>query len=56
MNECPPLSFRSVALMFLIGSMLMSLTTLTFMIGGNFEKICQTFLDLTIFKDVRDQY
>ncbi|XP_052706079.1 prominin-1-A-like [Crassostrea angulata] len=48
------LMMMSVALMFLIGSMLMFLTTLTFMIGGNFEKICQTFLDLTIFKDFID--
>ncbi|XP_062603999.1 prominin-1-A-like [Saccostrea cucullata] len=44
----------TVAIMFMIGAILMFLTTFTFMIGANFEKICQTFLDLTIFKDFID--
>jgi len=38
--------------MFIIGGLLMLLTTVTFMIGGNFEKICQSFVDLSIFSDV----
>ncbi|XP_048748079.2 prominin-1-A-like [Ostrea edulis] len=48
------LMMLTVAIMFMIGAILMLLTTLTFMIGVNFEKICQTFLDLTIFKDFID--
>lgn len=44
--------FRSVAIMFMIGALLMLLTTVAFMIGGNFEKICQTFFDMSIFRDV----
>lgn len=38
--------------MFMIGALLMLLTTVAFMIGGNFEKICQTFLDMSILRDV----
>jgi hypothetical protein len=38
--------------MFIIGALLMLLTTVTFMIGGNLEKICQSFVDLSIFSDV----
>lgn len=34
----------------------MLLTTVAFMIGGNFEKICQTFLDMSIFRDVIFSY
>nr|XP_011434184.2 prominin-1-A [Crassostrea gigas] len=44
----------AVAIMFLIGALLMLLTTVAFMIGGNFEKICQTFLDMSIFRDFVD--
>ena len=44
--------YRSVAIMFMIGALLMLLTTVAFMIGGNFEKICQTFFDMSIFRDV----
>ncbi|XP_060086040.1 prominin-1-A-like [Ylistrum balloti] len=42
------------ALIFLLSGFLMLLTTLSFMIGGNLEKICQTMIDLTIFKDFLD--
>ncbi|XP_062603983.1 prominin-1-A-like [Saccostrea cucullata] len=45
----------AVALMFIIGALLMLLTTVAFMIGGNFEKICQTFFDMSIFRDFVDQ-
>lgn len=47
-----PFRYRAVAIMFMIGALLMLLTTVAFMIGGNFEKICQTFLDMSIFRDV----
>lgn len=30
----------------------MLLTTLSFVVGGNMEKLCQPMLDLTIFSDV----
>ncbi|CAG2224515.1 CD133 [Mytilus edulis] len=45
------LMMLAVAIMFLIGALLMLLTTVTFMIGGNLEKICQSFIDLTVFSD-----
>jgi len=41
-----------VIMMFVVGSMLMLLTTLTFMVGGNMEKICQPLIDLSLFRDV----
>ncbi|XP_033756757.1 prominin-1-A-like [Pecten maximus] len=44
----------ATALIFLLAGLLMLLTTLSFMIGGNLEKICQTMIDLTIFKDFLD--
>lgn len=47
-----PFRYRAVAIMFMIGALLMLLTTVAFMIGGNFEKICQTFLDMSILRDV----
>ncbi|CAC5419043.1 PROM1 [Mytilus coruscus] len=49
------LMMLAVAIMFLIGALLMLLTTVTFMIGGNLEKICQSFIDLTVFSDFIDQ-
>ncbi|KAK3095696.1 hypothetical protein FSP39_017731 [Pinctada imbricata] len=48
------LMILAVAIMFLLGALLMLLTTISFMIGGNFEKICQTMFDLTLFKDFID--
>ncbi|KAH3790092.1 hypothetical protein DPMN_168287 [Dreissena polymorpha] len=45
--------FSPVVMMFFVGSLLMILTTLTFVVGGNMEKLCQPLLDLSMFKDVR---
>ena len=38
--------------MFIVGSLLMLLTSLTFVVGGNMEKLCQPLIDLTIFSEV----
>ncbi|XP_052228819.1 prominin-1-A-like [Dreissena polymorpha] len=43
-----------VVMMFFVGSLLMILTTLTFVVGGNMEKLCQPLLDLSMFKDFVD--
>ncbi|XP_052770796.1 prominin-1-A-like [Mya arenaria] len=44
-----------VIMMFVVGSMLMLLTTLTFIIGGNMEKLCQPLSDLSMFRDFVDK-
>ena len=41
--------------MFGVGSLLMLLTTLTFVVGGNMEKLCQPMIDLSIFRDFIDK-
>ena len=38
--------------MFALGPFMMMLTTLSFLIGGLFEKTCQPMIDLTIFSEV----
>ncbi|KAL4231264.1 Prominin 1 b [Mactra antiquata] len=43
-----------VILMFIVGSLLMLITTLTFMVGGNMEKLCEPMIDLTLFRDFID--
>ncbi|OWF43854.1 prominin-1-A-like [Mizuhopecten yessoensis] len=48
------LMILGTGLIFLLSGFLMLLTTLSFMIGGNLEKICQTLIDLTIFKEFLD--
>ncbi|XP_060575132.1 prominin-1-A-like [Ruditapes philippinarum] len=44
-----------VIMMFIVGSLLMLLTTLTFMVGGNMEKLCQPMQDLTLFSEFIDK-
>ncbi|XP_053406462.1 prominin-1-A-like [Mercenaria mercenaria] len=44
-----------VVMMFVVGSLLMLLTTLSFMVGGNMEKLCQPLQDLTLFSEFIDK-
>ncbi|CAC5419042.1 PROM1 [Mytilus coruscus] len=48
------LIMAAIVIMFMIGSLLMLLTSLTFITGGPMEKMCQSFEDLTVFRDFVD--
>ncbi|XP_052100624.1 prominin-1-A-like [Mytilus californianus] len=48
------LIMAAIGIMFMIGSLLMLLTSLTFITGGPMEKMCQSFEDLTVFRDFVD--
>ncbi|VDI09444.1 Hypothetical predicted protein [Mytilus galloprovincialis] len=46
--------YSAIVIMFMIGSLLMLLTSLSFITGGPMEKMCQSFEDLTVFRDFVD--
>ncbi|XP_071167702.1 prominin-1-A-like [Mytilus edulis] len=48
------LIMAAIVIMFMIGSLLMLLTSLSFITGGPMEKMCQSFEDLTVFRDFVD--